>query len=83
MNLIRINDRLSIFTVEHNEGTVDFLNVSLRIVEGLIRFDKKLTNSEHYLNYKSNHSIEHTKEVISIKFYSLRIRIIRKILSIR
>ncbi|KYN43690.1 hypothetical protein ALC56_01952 [Trachymyrmex septentrionalis] len=41
------------FTVEHNyDRTVDFLDVNLRIVEGLIRFDnyKKPTNSGRYLN---------------------------------
>ena len=59
------HDRLR-FTVEHNyDDTMNFLDVNLRILEGLIRFDnyRKPTNSGCYLNYKSN-PLEHKKGLI-------------------
>ncbi|KYQ60037.1 hypothetical protein ALC60_00918 [Trachymyrmex zeteki] len=53
--------------VEHEENNfINFLDVKVITNNGRIKFDiyKKPTNSGRYLNYMSNHSIQHKRSVI-------------------
>jgi len=54
------------FTMEISRGNRIFLDVSLIVENRIIIFDffKKPINSERYLNFYFNHSIEHKKEVV-------------------
>jgi len=55
------------FTMEVSEcDRINFLDVTLIIENGVIKFDlyKKPTNSGRYLNFLSNHPMEHKKGVI-------------------
>jgi len=61
------HERLN-FTMEVSEcDRINFLDVTLIIENGIIKFDlyKKPTNSGRYLNFLSNHPREHKKGVIS------------------
>ena len=57
------HDRLR-FTVEH--GDDKSINVKIILEDGYIEFDiyKKPTNSGRYLNYKSNHPMQHKRRII-------------------
>jgi len=65
--------------VEYGDnGIINFLDVKLLIENGRIIFDnyRKLTNSGRYLNYFSNHPVEHKRGIVIgswIEFYSFPI----------
>jgi len=67
------------FMVEYGDnGIINFLDVKLLIENGRIIFDnyRKLTNSGRYLNYFSNHPVEHKRGIVIdswIEFYSFPI----------
>jgi len=55
------------FTVEYGDnGVINFLDVKLFIENGRIIFDnyRKPTNSRRYLNYFSNHPVEHKRDLV-------------------
>ncbi|KYQ59136.1 hypothetical protein ALC60_01852 [Trachymyrmex zeteki] len=65
-NFNSYHDRLR-FTVEHvDDDSVNFLDVKVILNDGRIKFDmyKKPMNSGRYLNYMSNHPIQHKRGVI-------------------
>ncbi|KYN12186.1 hypothetical protein ALC57_15637, partial [Trachymyrmex cornetzi] len=60
------HDRIT-FTCDRNyEGSINFLDVTVSVEEGQIKFNnyKKPTNSGRYLSFHSNHPLEHKKGVI-------------------
>jgi len=64
------HDRLK-FTMEiSTDNRINFLDVTLIIENGVIMFDhyKKPTNSGRYLNFMSNHPLEHKRGVIFYLF---------------
>ncbi|KYN26675.1 hypothetical protein ALC57_03955 [Trachymyrmex cornetzi] len=64
------HDRLKFTCEENNDKSMNFLDVSLIIEKEHIIFNnyKKPTNSGRYLNYNSNHPINHKRGVIIGQF---------------